>query len=300
MTSDDIGFLVKYCNVETGLKILNSQSLRWSTPSLFRDPFELDHLSGPDFDDSSLLKAAIGEAVHLLFGHNEPSGKSNRLIAAIARWREEERFGSEDEASAVLEQLLGQMLTQQQEDIKQFMAAWQSYAQQLRVCCFADKPNNMHNWHKYADNHSGISLRFVAGDDTILAKPRRMTYSTTPPTVTAKKDQVDVMFGRIPAPSQDDFEDKLLTKNKDNSNEREWRCFFSEQQTADQDEQLLYSNKAFPSTELKAVYFGLATAPQDKQAIVKLLKEKFPQTRAYQARALPGRYEIDFDAVATK
>lgn len=300
MTTDDIGFLVKYCNVETGLKILNSQSLRWSAPSLFRDPFELDHLSGPDFDESSLLKAAISEAVHLLFGHNEPSGKSNRLIAAIARWREEERFGSEDEASGVLEQLLGQMLSQQQEDIKKFLAAWQGYARQLRVCCFADKPGNMYNWYKYADNHSGISLRFMAGDDSSLPKPRRVSYSTTPPVVTAKKDQVDVIYGRIPAPATDNFEDKLLTKNKDHSNEREWRCFFSEQQSADQDEPLLYSNKTFTSTELKAVYFGLETTQQDKQAVLKLLKEKYPKTRLYQARALPGRYEIDFDAVTIK
>lgn len=300
MTSDDIASLSKYCNVETGLKILNSQSLRWSAPSLFADPFELDHLSSPDFDDSSLLKAAISEAVHLLFGHEEPSGRSNRLIAAIARWRDEERFGSEEEASGVLEQLLGQMLTQQLDDIKQFMAAWKSYARQLRVCCFADKPNNMYNWHQYADNHSGIALRFTAGDDSALPNPRRMTYSTTPPIVTAKKDQVDIMYGRTPAPDQDQFEEKLLTKNKAQSNEREWRCFFSEQQTEEQDELLLYSNKKFDSSELKAVYFGLATTQQNKQTIIKLLKEKYPKTRVYQARALSGRYEIDFDGIAIK
>ncbi|WP_101759662.1 DUF2971 domain-containing protein [Oceanicoccus sp. KOV_DT_Chl] len=181
MAIDEIASLVKFCSAETGLKILNSQSLRWSAPHLFNDPFELSHLSRPDFTPEKLLAGMIKEAINMLFAPSDPTGKNNRLVAAVARWREEERFASEEEAEQVLNQLLSQIANQQQESIDKYLAEWQRYARTLRICCFSDKPANIYSWRSYADNHAGIALRFSAGDDTSLTQPRKVTYSTTPP-----------------------------------------------------------------------------------------------------------------------
>ncbi len=300
MAADDIASLVKYCSTETGLKILNSQSLRWSSPHLFNDPFELDHNSKPDFTPETLLKGMIKEAITLLFGPSEPRGKNNRLVAAIARWRDEERFSSEDEAAVVLKQLLGQMAQQQQTSIDSYISAWQQFARALRICTFSDKPNNMFCWQRYAENHAGIALRFSAGEDTALPEPHRLGYSTAPPLVASLKQQIDVAYGREAAPDTSQFTEKLLSKNKANNVEREWRCFSTERAEADNDEQLWYSNKKFSAPELKAVYLGLATNRQDKETIIQLVKKKYKNTRVYQAETINGRYDIEFVQLGLK
>ena len=131
---------------------------------MFNDPFEPDHDAEPNFTPETLLKGMIKEAITMLFGPSEPSGKSNRLVAAIARWRDEERFASEDEAEVVLNQLLSQMAQQQHQTIDNYVSAWRQYARAIRVCTFSDKPNNLFCWQRYADNHAGIALRFSAGE----------------------------------------------------------------------------------------------------------------------------------------
>lgn len=300
MAVEEIASLVKYCSIETGLKILNSQSLRWSAPHLFHDPFEPDHLSAPDFTPESLLEAIIKEAISMLFGPSEPSGKSNRLVAAIARWRDEERFASEDEAAQVLNQLLSQVAEQMQEGIDEYLSDWQTFAREIRICSFSDKPNNMACWQRYAENHAGIALRFKAGAGTALANTHRISYSTSPPLITSLQQQVAVTYGREAAPASEDFQEKLLLKNKANNVEREWRCFNSEQVEADSDEQLWYNNKPFTAGELRAIYLGLGTSREDRDSIIQLARKKYGNSKVYQAKVSSSSYGIEFEQVDTR
>lgn len=300
MALEEISSLVKYCTTDTGLKVLNSQSLRWSAPHLINDPFELSHLTDAEITQESLLKGMIKEAINMLFGPTEPTGKNNRLVAAISRWRDEERFASEDEAEQVLTQLLGQIAQQQMEGITDYLSSWKQFSSHLRLCSFSDKPNNMHCWQRYAEDHTGIAIRFAAGEDTALPDPKRVSYSTIPPNVSSLKQQVAVTYGKESPPSADGFLKKMLEKNKINNVEREWRCFGTEAQELDDNDQLWYSNKKFSAPELKAVYLGLGIQQSDRDTVIAIVKEKYRNTKVYQAKALPNRYEIDFDQVATR
>lgn len=300
MASDDIAALVKFCNIETGLKVLNSQSLRWSSPHLYCDPFEPDHLSDPDFTPEGLASGMIKEAINMLFGPTEPTGKSNRLVAAICRWRDEERFNSEEEAADVLKQLLAQVATAQQQSVDGYMAAWKKFASNQRICSFSDKPTNLFCWQRYGDNHQGVALKFACGEDTALPETRRLSYTTTPSLVTSLKEQVAVTYGKDTPPDPAEFLDKLLSKNKDNSAEREWRCFSTDTDDANSDESLWYSNKKFSAPELKSIYLGLKTGRKDREEIIKLIKEKYKNTTLFQAEAVKGKYELNFVQVGTK
>lgn len=294
MTASKIASLVKYSPVETGLKILNSQSLRWSAPHLANDPFEPDHLSKPDFTADILLEGMIKEAIMMLFGPSQPTGKNNKLIAAISRWRDEERFASQDEAEVVLRQLMTQIAQKQQKNINAYLSDWQQFASSKRICSFSDKPNNLFCWQRYADNHSGIALRFKTGEDTILPQPIKMIYSTTPLLVTSLKQQLAVTYGKGPSPTTKDFMRILLSKNKANNVEREWRCFSTATADLDDDEQLWYTNKTFSPSELTAVYLGIGTDQKDKQSIKELVKTNYTRTKIYQAMPLIGHYQLEF------
>lgn len=287
--------LIKFCTTDSSLKILNSQSLRWSAVHLNNDPFELDHHSNPSLSADRLLNGMIKAAIVMLFGPNESMERSNKLVAAITRWRNEERFDSEQEAKAVLEHLFSQVAQQQINNADKLMAHWKQFAATTRVCSFSSKLDNMRCWQRYADNHSGVALKFNCGKGTSLPNPRQVSYSQIAPEITSLKQQVDISFGRQKAPEVEEFTEKLLIKSKLCSDENEWRCFSSDNVIND-NEQLWHNTKTFYTNELQAVYFGINTPADQKLAILKLLKNSFKGTKVFQAIKQPGRFSIKFKA----
>lgn len=294
MPTSKMTSLVKFCSIETGLKVLDSQSLRWSAAHLYKEPFEPNYQSTTAFTQENLLDGIVQEAVNMLFSPAGPSGRGDKIVATILRWRNEERFSSEEEARPVLKQLLGQTAEQQQINIERYMAAWRFFARTTRICSFSSKPNNMLCWQRYAENHQGIALRFACGKGTALPAPQRMVYSQSPPELTTLKEQINISYGRQPPPSSSDFLKKLLVKGKLDSKECEWRCFAADTATNGCNDQQWYSTKKFAAPELQAVYFGLATPQETISTISSLVKNKYKNAKLYQAQAQAKRYDIEF------
>jgi hypothetical protein len=288
--------LIKFCSVDTGVKILSSQALRWSAPNLFGDPFELQHESRPDTNAASLLEALLREALIMLFGPNMPTGRHNRLVNIMARWREQQRFCDEDEAKTVLTELLGQIAELQEKHIEEHLQQWRKFARSIRIACFAEKPGNITSWQRYADHHRGVAFRFECGEDTGLPKPQRVLYQTHAPVVTSQQEQLDIIYGRRNAPTADSFAEKLLIKGRHDHLENEWRCFETTQQRESEDDSQWYDLRPFPAHELRAVYFGTHTPQQDKEVIYKLIRANYPTAKLYQASVPHGRYEIEFNS----
>lgn len=286
--------LVKFCTVETGLKILNSQSLRWSAPHLFGDPFELQHRSDVDFDAGALLDVLLREALIILFGPDTPTGRHNKLVNIMARWREEERFCDEEEAGTVLRELLGQIAELRFQQVQEFVAAWQRFAAGTRVACFGDKPGNLPCWQRFTDNHRGFALRFDCGEGTALPRPQRVQYQHQAPVITSRQEQLDIIYERQRPPTTAEFADKLLTKGRQELGEQEWRCFEPADGSDGDDDSLWYQNRKFPSHELRAVYFGVNMAAADRMHVGRLLRANNPTAKLFQAVPTGGRYELEF------
>jgi hypothetical protein len=292
--SDSVSSLVKFCTIDSGIKILSSQALRWSAPHLFGDPFELHYQTTLDLSSESLLDVLLREALIMLFGPDVPTGRNNRLVNIMARWREQERFCDEQEADTVLRELLGQIAEIQAHQVEEYMREWQSFARNIRITCFSEKPGNIPCWQRFASNHRGVALRFNCGDDSALPKPQRVTYHQHAPLITHQREQLEVIYGRRGAPTKDEFPEKLLLKGRQDHLEQEWRCIDRTDGLEDEDHDQCYDARKFPAHELRAVYFGVFTAESDKQHIAKLVRTHYPTAKIYQAEAPAGRYELDF------
>lgn len=296
MSSDSVSSLVKYCTIESAIKILTSQSLRWSAPHLFGDPFELHYQTALDLSSESLLDVLLREALIMLFGPDVPTGRHNRLVNIMARWREQERFCDEQEADTVLRELLGQIAEIQARQVDEYMVEWRAFARTIRIACFAEKPNSIACWQRFAANHRGVALRFNCGDDTALPKPQRVTYHGNAPMITTQREQLEVIYGRRNAPTKEEFHEKLLLKGRHDHLEQEWRCIEQSLDPDNEDPEQCYDIRKFPAHELRAVYFGALAPERDKQYIGKLVRANYPTAKIYQAVSVPGRYEVDFVA----
>ncbi|MGK0441943.1 MAG: hypothetical protein ACJA0N_001749 [Pseudohongiellaceae bacterium] len=285
--------LIKFCDVGTALKILNSQSLRWSAPNLYNDPFELNHFSDTDFTAAQLLKGITHKAITILFGNAKASG-NNELVTALKRWQHENRFETEQEAELVLKQLILPMAQQQQQDVNDYLARWRQYSKNIRVCCFADAPDNMRAWQRFANNHHGVALSFDKVEPS-LKKAVAVSYADHPIAATSLKEQVDIAFGGGKPPCTDNFEMLLLHKPNSNREEQEWRCFDTEENESDQ--QLWYNAKPFQSKNLDALYLGLSIDPSDKRLITQLVAKDYPSCRIYQSEIANNSYNIRFTKI---
>lgn len=293
--------LAKYCTADTAIKVLKSQTLRWSAPHLFADPFELSHKTPLSFDPKLLLENVIRAACAIIFARDEPRGTSP-LSAAIRRWRDEERFASPEEAEGVLGELMARMVDQKQASIDEMMCAWRLYTRHLRICCFSTKPNNLTAWKDYADKHRGTVLKFHCVGGSVLSDPQQVLYNPNPAEVTSLKEQIDGILHNTDIELEKGFQDKFLSKSPLHKSEREWRFFYSAEAADNKNttEDDWYDDRPFDDRMLTAVYFGLHTPIEDKKTLLGIVKEQYPHAKIYQACAVKGKYDIEFSRVSTR
>jgi len=297
MAASENTSLFKFCDTDTSLKILNSQSLRWSSPHLFNDPYELSHRCQLAFTEKALLRGLILEAVEMLFGPGNLAPSDNDLITTIARWRDEKRFNSADEAEAVLTELLAKKAASQFAVAMQYIQQWQQHVSALRICCFSDRADNINAWQRFGDNHHGVVLELATKPGTAQHNPKKVRYSNKPPQLLNLDQQVDIVYGRQNKLSTRQFVKNSLSKNRNNNKEGEWRCFISDNEGAALEDYLWYSNTKFAVGDLKTVYLGQAISAEDRAAVLNLVKHRYPKTPVYRTQPRPGSYHMDFSQV---
>ncbi len=245
-----------------------------------------------NFDRDSLLQSAIKLSSAMIFATDKPRGDTP-IITAIKRWREEERFGTPEEAENVLRELLAKMVDQRMQSFEEFLASWREYNKTLRVCCFSSRPDNTSAWDHFADRHQGVCLRFSCEEGSAANKPVAIEYKNSRPAITTLKEQIDAILYNLPT-SGPDFESLFTIKSPARKLEQEWRCFRKATQTTiAEDSTSWFEDIPYESAEMSAVCFGIETSEEDKKAIEKIMKENFPVTRCFQANLANGKYELE-------
>jgi len=294
--------LSKFCTTEMAVTILSSRALRWSSPHLFGDPFELDHRTSLSFDPHMLLKEVISQTIAMIFSPTPPQGNS-ALVNGIRRWRADERFATpgEAESNSALIELLSKRVDLCQKDIDKLMADWRYFTRHLRICCFSEKPHNTNSWQRYADNHRGAVIRFNARqvcrhlqeDDPA----HRVIYRNQRPEITTLKEQLHGAIHQPLADLQTHFVDKLLCKSTVARNEQEWRYFY---QTSDEtssksnNDEDWFDDRPFDNDAVTGIYLGAFMSVDDKKRLLELRNLYYPQVQVFQAQAAHDKYDIEF------
>jgi Protein of unknown function (DUF2971) len=295
-------YLIKFCPADTGKLILDSRSLRWSAPHLFQDPFELTHESQLNFDPQILLQAAIKMSSAMIFAKDDPKGNTP-LVNAIRRWRDEERFASPEEAYDVLKELLSQVVDHRLTVIEQMMTDWRKYARTQRICSFSSKADNLSAWQHYANQHQGIAIRFQTGEYTSLPHPEKVLYKGARPEISTLRNEMSVVMAGARFVAQDHFEEKFVNKAPFSAHEEEWRCFHRTKEDVGgpgTPDTQWYSDMQFERSEVNAIYFGAFTSTETKRELLEVIKENYRQAKVFQAKVVPGKFELDFEKITLK
>ncbi|MCE2028751.1 hypothetical protein [Sessilibacter corallicola] len=292
-TSD---YLIKFCSAQTADKILSTRTLRWSAPHHFEDPLELTYQSELNFSSSELLKTLVKRSLTLIFQFEKPTGNS-KVIHAINRWREEERFDEQEEAEEVLTELLSQVVTARKPALDKLLNNWKSYALRTRICCFSERVDNLVAWQRYADAHTGVAFKFRSGENTTLGVAKKILYQDDRPEITTLTEQVlEIMLGRVPKYAEE-FPKKFLSKPKPFAAEAELRCFRLLANSPD----IILDSKEFGTTDIgfqendiKEVFLGAEMNPNVKLKLIQKIRKINRQIKIYEAHMSPQKFQLDF------
>lgn len=268
---------IKYMSAETAIKVLESSSLRWSSPLLFNDPFDVPRELSFGITADELHLAAERTLTRLIL--SPPSDTSGfdprlRMILDIVKNGVSEELKSKmvasirggGESRAIADAAMDELRNMWRQDLPNF-----------RILCLTESPKHAAMWYHYADRYRGVALELKCIDELdsawLMAKP--VKYPVEKPAVYTADGWAEIVL-RPESAFEDMFNVAVYTKSPDWSYEAEWRIV-SHKRPVDMG---LFTDYKFSPQELGAIYFGPMTSPDDR---IKLLNavQKYPDCEAW-------------------
>ncbi len=277
----DIPLLFKYATAKTATAILASRSLRYSSPVLFNDPFDVPREFDLGFTFEELRTAIVKRFEDYLNGNGTPGTPASRKLLSVMRDRMNEKPVSV--MLAELEVFVTVFVKQAFSDMKSsFQRDWDARIPGMRICCFSDTESSAAMWAHYCDQHGGAVLEFDSSDErdsvSLLAQP--VIYQSSKPAL----PDVSVWARHTLGEAERDWDlylnEYFFAKTPEWSYEREYRVSTHKNKT----EEGLFSDYVFHAHDLRGVVLGAEMKAEDEARIRLIVRVKYPHAHLYRSR----------------
>jgi hypothetical protein len=272
-------FFYKYMTSKVARIVLARRKLRWSSPLLFNDPFDVTQELRLNFDEGQ-LNAALAERVALLIEQGDHSISVRQpKLADLLRVADRPDFWR-TMASAFRKGIFPPISGQ----IQSFAAAkgkWSEMVPTFRILCLSELNDIIPMWLHYADEYRGVVLEFSAADelDSVFLAARPVVYQDTPPAVADADTWASCILGQGGNTYRDILSEYLYVKTKSWSYEQEWRIV----SRARPDDNVLFGDYGFYLYDLTGIYFGPKCSDEDRSDLIALLAHGLQHVQAHQA-----------------
>ena len=279
----------KYTKLSTALSVIESQSLRWSAPSCFNDPFDVPRAATVDFSLGELREACDAEFARLVMTGAPTLHPRIRQIQSVLSLQLPETRKEIIEEVLASQRIADPPSTDAFETLAEI---WLEQVGKLRILCTSEINDSSSMWDRYADAHKGVVLELACLDelDSALLVARPVTYRDEPPKLPDAKFwakavtlQPDTNFSEI-------WSEYFYVKHSDWRSEREWRVVTF----ADESEEGDFSYYPLDPKELIAVYIGYQMEDKDASMLIQTLQRAHAHVRVYRAVLDRKRGRITF------
>jgi hypothetical protein len=288
----------KYLRPEVAKIVLVNQRLRWSSPLLFDDPFDVNRDFDLGFDMEEIKEALTREVVDLV-SRKEAVDLSHdaRVAWLISHLRREDRTEVRDIIIRELPTLIAGGIQQASNYLPTIKRQWSEFLPQLRILCLSAVHDDVLMWSHYSDSHKGVVLEFQPQDDAGFwwaSQPIR--YQDSPPMLATKEKWIKSITGQEPLDTSDWrlYEPFVLTKTTAWEYQLEWRVVYF----MGKDESGLYSDYPFDPRSLRSVYLGCEIEKDDAEDIASLVKYDLAHVAMWRGRRSERERRVDFHRVA--
>lgn len=288
----------KYTSATTAIKILEAGAVRYSSPLLFNDPFDVQSGLHFDFDIGSLpdrlfkrIEDLVASPTRPNLSEHDPWGQ-----AVLSMWDRRITHGFPSERLwQVCEPLLGELRDEIADLQTKYQRMWSEFLPRLRVFSVCEERDNLLMWSHYAKSHTGAVFEFLVlpEEDNPLCVAQPVVYRSAPPPFFTEQQWLDyVLSGR-----ELDVDEQHLRyayiKSDVWSYEKEWRVW----DLAPDRRDTFFSDYPLRPNEVGSVYLGCRMDAPSRELILSLLSEKYPKARVFQARNATGQFSLCFDAI---
>ncbi|MCK4828577.1 DUF2971 domain-containing protein [bacterium] len=287
----------KYTDIETACLILQNKTWRWSSPSQFNDPFDVQSTLCFDCKEDVFRETLCKEIEEIVLAKKQVNLKREGIGEAIIVLRD--KYLSQDctkeYARAIIEIMVGAYGNLRENFRAQYFQWWQEALPYLRVFCVSEVKDSILMWSHYADYHEVVvfKLKVLHDKDNTLCVAGRVIYDKNPFTFFTTQEWIDDFIG-IDEVNERKIGDKYIYhKNKIWDYEKEWRVWIQMTEKAEQE----FTDYNVCLEEIEAVYFGCRTSYENRMKIIKLAREVNPKVTFFQGSKAQDRFGIVFDRI---
>lgn len=282
-------YFFKYVSKNTLISVLKSQKMRWSSPFLFNDPFDLQ--DDPfDFTQNDIIEALIKNSRKVITTPNiEFIGEIDPTISDLRNAWQRGEIGDD-----IVEELESKYRKEMEKYNFELISSEEKlsikkYFTENRVFCVSEENDNLLMWAHYSDSHKGavIKIKCIPNLDNALCAASPVIYQKELPWIRAIDDMAKQFFkiGRMP-----DSVKWAYTKSTHWSYEKEWRCI-----GASRNLEKLYDYNLFYPEEVEAIFLGCKMGENEKDEIrLNLLNPKYAHIKVFQAITNNREFKLDF------
>ncbi|MBN8766848.1 MAG: DUF2971 domain-containing protein [Thiobacillus sp.] len=264
----------KYMSAATATIVLKNRSLRWSSPLLFNDPFDVPRELSFGIVPEDIVQA-LGRRMANLIEH--PPEDTSQLTPKVRLIVEAVKKGISPALKAELlaglvESAATHNPTGQSMDAMRTM--WRDLIPQFRILCLTESPTHTAMWYHYTDKYRGAVLEFRCDDalDSAWLAARPVTYPPIKPAIYTADGWAQLLTTHNALAIENLLDVATYTKAPDWSYENEWRIT-SFKRSSDTDH---FTDYTFNRRELKGIYLGPDMPSSDRKAIISLADD-FPE-----------------------
>lgn len=269
----------KYATADTATAILRNRTLRWSSPILFNDPFDVPRELSFGIDPAQIANAVAKRIRQLI---KKPPQDTSEFAPKLRMLLEYVKSGKTETRREIAQKAVRWITaTRRPSDVEMnaLRGYWRQLLVEFRILCLTESPDHVAMWYHYADQYQGVVLEMQSNDESdspwLMARPVR--YSKRKPIVYTAGGWAKLLTMTPEHATRTLFDVAAFTKAKDWSYESEWRIT-TFRRSGDEGN---YSDWRFHTRDLTGVYLGPLIAEQRRTEIVGL-SEAYPNATIWQ------------------
>lgn len=286
-------FFYKYFSFEGAVKTLENNTFLYKAPAFFNDPFDSQIILQPGISEE--------EMAEIFF---------DALAEAIVKKQPEPRLGlTADRLSSLPSHLDKDGLLRIKEELlaaipkNYFMDAhkkaadgqWQCFRDNV-VFCVTEKFDNLLMWSHYADEHKGavFKIKCIEEKQSLLCAALPVIYNNRYPQYGNIEEWRNFVNSGNPPNIQRVYNELITTKSTEWEYENEWRVVFP--RSEDRGKEFVLLN--FNPEEIEHVILGCRMPEEGRTLLSRLIREKYPLTKIFQARKSQNEFCLHFDELS--
>jgi hypothetical protein len=281
--------LFKYMSLDTARIVLASGRLRWSTPALLNDPFDMSFDLHLDVDARRVKALALN-----LFWADYLDDAVEPPSPGFAVWKAARASTGVRLDRAAFDAALGPEIERRIRDPRPLQAmheGMQANLSRAKILCLTERPDNILMWAHYGQQHVGAVMRFtLMGDNNAFQTARPVAYAPAMPRLTDDEGLARLITGRPDDPKAV-AQVQIYTKADVWSYEREWRLQFG----FGRDRDAAHEDLPFGDELLTGLIMGCRMPREDRVILATLAKALNPDVDLMVGRPAARVFAIELE-----